>query len=28
MNDKKHGKGAYTWTSGNIYKGDFLEDER
>ena len=24
----KHGKGVYTWTSGNIYKGDYFEDER
>jgi len=26
--DKKCGHGVYTWASGNIYKGDYLEDER
>ena len=24
----KHGQGVFTWTSGNIYKGAFVEDER
>lgn len=24
----KHGHGVFTWTSGNIYKGNFVEDER
>lgn len=27
-NDKKHGKGVYTWASGNVYKGEYWEDER
>lgn len=24
----KHGKGVFTWASGNIYKGEYFEDER
>ena len=24
----KHGHGVFTWASGNIYKGSFIEDER
>jgi hypothetical protein len=28
INDRKHGKGVFTWASGNIYKGDYNEDER
>ena len=26
--DKKHGQGVFTWESGNMYKGGYLEDER
>lgn len=24
----KNGTGTYSWTSGNIYKGEYLNDER
>ena len=24
----KNGKGVFTWASGNIYKGDYVSDER
>ena len=24
----KNGKGTYSWASGNIYKGDYFNDER
>lgn len=24
----KNGKGVFTWASGNIYKGEYSEDER
>ena len=26
--DKKHGLGVFTWSSGNIYKGSYHDDER
>ena len=26
-NDHKHGYGVYEWPSGNIYKGNFENDE-
>jgi len=24
----KQGKGTFTWSSGNVYKGEFFSDER
>ena len=24
----KHGHGVFTWASGNVYQGNFVEDER
>jgi len=26
--DKKHGYGIFTWSSGNMYKGNYVEDLR
>jgi hypothetical protein len=26
--DKKHGNGVFKWESGNLYKGNYVEDER
>ena len=26
--DKKHGYGEFIWDSGNIYRGNYHEDER
>lgn len=26
--DKKHGHGIFSWESGNVYKGNYKEDER
>ncbi len=28
MRDKKNGRGKFTWPSGNIYDGDYKDDER
>lgn len=26
-NDMKHGKGVFTWTNGDKYDGDWIEDK-
>lgn len=26
--DKKHGKGTFKWASGNVYTGEYRNDER
>jgi hypothetical protein len=26
--DKKHGYGIFSWESGNMYKGNYKDDER
>lgn len=28
MQDKKHGYGIFTWATGNVYKGNYLDDLR
>ena len=28
LNDKKHGRGVFTWESGNRYDGNYMDDLR
>ena len=28
LEDKRHGKGRYTWQDGDYYEGDFVQDKK